>query len=125
MRKQKMRKKLISVFLVLSIMLSLAVPVDISVFAEEPARGSDIHAFLYYIDPEKKLSNGDVDITLNLELVFQRGDTADPNKTVFRHFTDFADVTNKPQGYVNPWYCSDTSNTSSTNYHGNITIIDV
>lgn len=110
-------KGFISLLLVLSVMVSLAVPIDITVFAdEEPARGSDIHAILYYINPNK-VTNGARDITKNLELVFQRGGTEDPNKVVFKHFTDFADVTSKKDSYVNPWYIEDYVNNKGTNYH--------
>ena len=126
MRKRTLRKRFVSVLLVISVMLSLGVPFDLTVFAdEEPARGSEIHALLYYIDPEKKLDNGNIDISTNLELVFQRGGEEDPSKTVFKHFTDFADNSSIPGGYVNPWYVEDPSNTSSTNYHSNIVVVDI
>ncbi len=60
--------------LVFAVMVSFSAPFDLSVFAGEvPATGSEIHAVLYYIDPQKKLADGSIDPKRNMELVFQRG----------------------------------------------------
>ena len=108
---------MISVLLVLAVMLSLAVPFNVFAEKEEPAKPGEMHAILYYINPGKTAQDGSVDITKNLELVFQRGETEDPKKTVFKHFTDFADAATVPGGYVNPWYCEDVNNTNNLYSH--------
>ena len=95
MIKKKFMKKtvkgIVSLLLVLTVMVSLAAPFDIVKAIEDstPATGSDIHAFLYYIDAQKKLSNGSIDTKNNLELIIQRGGEADAEnrnvKTDFRY----------------------------------------
>ena len=90
MRKSKVMRKfskgLLSVLLVMSIMLSLAVPFDITVSAveneqlasvsegEEPATGNDIYALVYDIRETANSGNGQ-----GYELVFQKGNTPDTN----------------------------------------------
>lgn len=118
-------KSIVSLLLTLTIIAGLFVTFDFSVFAEEePATGSDIHAMLYYIDPDKK-TNGVTDITKNLELVFQRGSSVDSNKVVFKHFKDFADVSSKPAGYRNPWWREDPVNNTGTTYATEIIKVDI
>lgn len=100
-------------------------PFEITAFAdEEPATGSDIHAILYYIDPDKK-TNGVTNITKNLEHVFQKGGAEDPNKVVFKHFTDFADDSGKPAGYRNPWWRENYVANTGTTYATEIMKVDV
>lgn len=100
-------------------------PFEITAFAdEEPATGSDIHAILYYIDPDKK-TNGVTNITKNLELVFQKGGAEDPNKVVFKHFTNFADDSGKPAGYRNPWWRENYVANTGTTYATEIMKVDV
>ena len=77
--------------LTLAVLFGLVVPFDVFAEEEEPATGSDIHAMLYYIDPNKTTQSGSIDITKNLELVFQRGGDVDPDKVLFKHFIDFED----------------------------------
>lgn len=86
-----------AVLLTLAVLFGLVVPFDVFAEEEEPATGSDIHAMLYYIDPNKTTQSGSIDITKNLELVFQRGGDVDPDKVLFKHFIDFEDgKTRKP-----------------------------
>lgn len=86
-------RSITAVLLIVAVLFSFAVPFDITVLAEEePARGSEIHAVLYYI-------NGSSSTTQNLELVFQRGSDEDSNKSVFAHYMDFADTS----GTTKPW----------------------
>lgn len=111
---KKLSKGFISLLLVLTVMVSLAAPFDIvkAIEDEEPARGSEIHAILYYIDKDKKTNDGKIDITKNLELVFQRGGLEDSNKKVFKHFDEsFADKS----GTTRPW----------TDYRRNVTKVDI
>ncbi len=108
----KILKKFVSLLLVLTVIAGLFLTFDVSVFAEEePATGSDIHAILYYIDPQKKLANGSIDTAKNLELIFQRGGTVDSTKTVCEHYTNFADT----QNTTAPW----------DSYRGNVMKVDV
>ena len=124
-RKYKHIRRMISVLLVLAVMLSLAVPFNVFAEEEEPATGSEIHAILYYINPGKTAQDGSVDITKNLELVFQRGGTEDPNKTVFKHFTDFADGKNKTASERNPWYREDYNGNKGPVYATNVMKVDI
>ena len=55
--------------LTLAVLFGLVVPFDVFAEEEEPATGSDIHAMLYYIDPNKTTQSGSIDITKNLEKV--------------------------------------------------------
>ena len=124
-RKYKHIRRMISVLLVLAVMLSLAVPFNVFAEEEEPATGSEIHAILYYINPGKTAQDGSVDITKNLELVFQRGGTEDPNKTVFKHFTDFADGKNKTASERNPWYREDYNGNKGPVYATNVIKVNI
>lgn len=129
--KKRHFKRLTAVLLVLSILLTFGMPFDLQAFAEEePATGSDIHAMLYYIDPTKKATDGSVDITDNLELVFQRGGVPDPNKTLFKHFTDFADITPSqavPAAKENrrPWYREDPAANTGPVYASQIRKVNI
>lgn len=98
---KKTMKGFVSLLLVLTVMVSLAAPFDIVKAIEDstPATGSNIHAFLYYIDTQKKLTNGSIDTKNNLELIIQRGGEADTAKTVCEHYTNFADT----QANTAPW----------------------
>ena len=77
MRHTKMTRKLfrrvLSLVLILSVMLSLAVPVTVVQAEETAARDDSIYAFIYRIDPNK--SNN-----VNLELVFQNNPNADSSR---------------------------------------------
>ncbi len=86
MCRMRLMKKLISVLLVLSVMLSLFVPFDLTVFSAEgdAARDDSIYAFVYKIDPSKGIDR-------NLELVFQNSSAQDPGRVlVFGPYSDFA-----------------------------------
>ena len=105
-----------AVLLTLAVLFGLVVPFDVFAEEEEPATGSDIHAMLYYIDPNKTTQSGSIDITKNLELVFQRGGDVDPDKVLFKHFTDFEDGKNKIASERNPWYREDYNGNKGTVY---------
>ena len=94
---KKLSKGFISLLLVLTVMVGLFVPFNLSVLAEEEAAtGSDIYAMLYYVDPSKKATDGSTDVTKNLELVFQRGDVVDSEKTLCHEpFSNFDGLTKK------------------------------
>ena len=122
---KKTMKGFVSLLLALTVIMSCSAPFDLSVLAEETAAtGSDIHAIYYYIDPSKK-TNGVIDVTANLELVFQRGGIENPSKTVFKHYTDFADVEKKPDGMRNPWYRDDYVNNKGTVYATEVMRVDI
>lgn len=74
--------KIVSLLLTFAVMLSIAIPIN--VFAEETvAENNDIYAVLYYINPNLRTSDGlSINNTKNIELVFQKGNTLNPNKTV-------------------------------------------
>ena len=110
---KKRTKGLISLLLVLSVMASLLVPFDVTVFAdEEPATGSDIHAFVY------TALNADGSVIRysgheKYELIFQRGDTPPyPDREPLLHVENFDndEKTNAALGiggkesYKQPWY---------------------
>ncbi len=87
MSKKKFMKKylkgFVSLLLVFAVMVSLAVPLP--VFAEEVvAENSEIYAILYYIDPELRTKDNLINNSMNLELVFQKGNTLDSSKTVVK-----------------------------------------
>ena len=65
-------KGIVSLLLVLAVMLSIAVPFDITAFAEEQAAtGSQIYALLYDVRNSATDDNWS-----GYELVFQKGNTA-------------------------------------------------
>lgn len=113
MFKRTFRKRFVSVLLVLSVLLSLGVPFDLSAFAEEePATGSDIHAFVYL-----SLDSGGNTITYNghekYDLIFQRGgEPPYPERDYVAHYDNFDndEKTNAALGiggkesYKQPWY---------------------
>ncbi|WP_405342632.1 InlB B-repeat-containing protein [Ruminococcus sp.] len=82
MRKKRLVKRVskgfVSVLLVLSVMLSLVAPFNLTAFAaEEPATGDDIYALVYDIRANDSSSDWS-----GYELVIQRGNTPDPDVTV-------------------------------------------
>lgn len=82
MRKKRLVKRVskgfVSVLLMLSVMLSLVAPFNITAFAaEEPATGDDIYALVYDIRANDMSSNWS-----GYELVIQRGNTPDPDVAV-------------------------------------------
>ena len=82
MRKKRLVKRVskgfVSVLLMLSVMLSLVAPFNITAFAaEEPATGDDIYALVYDIRANDRSSDWS-----GYELVIQRGNTPDPDVTV-------------------------------------------
>ena len=82
MRKKRLVKRVskgfVSVLLVLSVMLSLVAPFNLTAFAaEEPATGDDIYALVYDIRANDRSSDW-----AGYELVIQRGNTPDPDVTV-------------------------------------------
>jgi uncharacterized repeat protein (TIGR02543 family) len=79
---KKLRKGAVSLLLIISVMVSMAVPLTVN--AEEVvAENSEIYAILYYIDTSKLASNKmTINNDKNIELVFQKGDTLDSAKTV-------------------------------------------
>lgn len=90
---KKNMKGFISLLLVFAVMVSLAVPFDISVLAEEePARGNEICAVLYKIDENKGYDR-------NLELVLQKGKTVDDRRFKVDLFENFDGHSDAP-----PWY---------------------
>lgn len=92
---RKLFRRVLSLVLILSVMLSLAVPINLTVTAaeQEPATGNDIYALAYKINPSN------TSVWSNIEIVFQRGDTPDPSKELLKTFSNFADgqFGNKPQ----------------------------
>ena len=76
-----MKRRFTSLLLIISVIVGLLVPFDLTVFAEDPATGSDVYAILYYIDPTK-ISGGKIQTSQNVELVLQRGGEVDPTRTV-------------------------------------------
>lgn len=109
MRKLKRAGKvMLSVLLTLSLLLSLAVPLNLTASAaeEEAATGSQIYAFLNYIDPSKN-SN------YNLELVFKNENVKDSNYYK-GPYTDFADVE-----YVTTTYTFDSTGRPSKTWNYN------
>lgn len=91
---------MLSVLLTLSLLLSLAVPFNLTASAteeEEAATGSQIYAFLNYIDPSKNSPN------YNLELVFKNENVKDSNYYK-GPYTNFADVE-----YVTTTYTFDST----------------
>ncbi len=87
---KRTRKAFVSLLLVFSVIASLIVPFDISVFAEEtPAWGNDIHAFLY-----KYVDNSGIQYNDLYEFVIQKGDVPDPSKDLAdnfqNHFSEFS-----------------------------------
>ncbi len=92
---RKLFKRVLSLVLILSVMLSLAVPFQLTVTAaeQEPATGNDIYALAYKINPNNP------SVWANIEIVFQKGDTPDPSKELLKTFSNFADghFGNKPQ----------------------------
>ena len=78
---KKYAKGLLSLLLIISVMVSMAVPFTVN--AEEiVAENSEIYAILYYIDTSLRNSDKLINPERNLELVFQKGDTLDSTKTV-------------------------------------------
>ena len=92
---RKRFRRVLSLVLILSVMLSLAVPFQLTVTAaeQEPATGNDIYALAYKINPKN------TSVWANIEIVFQKGDTPDPSKELLKTFSNFADgqFGNKPQ----------------------------
>ena len=87
-------KRVLSLVLILSVILSLAVPFTVHAAEQEPATGNDIYALAYKINPNNQ------SVWSNIEIVFQKGDTPDPSKEYLKTFSNFADdqFDNKP-----PW----------------------
>ena len=87
-------KRVLSLVLILSVILSLAVPFTVHAAEQEPATGNDIYALAYKINPNNQ------SVWSNIEIVFQKGDTRDPSKEYLKTFSNFADdqFDNKP-----PW----------------------
>ena len=101
---------MLSVLLTLSLLLSLAVPLNLTASAaeeEEAATGSQIYAFLNYIDPSKNSPN------YNLELVFKNENVKDSNYYK-GPYTDFADVE-----YVTTTYTFDSTGRPSKTWNYN------
>lgn len=128
---KKYMKGFVSVLLVLSVMLSLAVPFEISVFAEEePATGNDIYAILY--DVRSKETNNHWS---GYELVFQKGstpdqETASPRRKYVKTYTydQFGTLTRGTSSnwqYETPWHSADETpanlNISPTSGNGSCT----
>ena len=90
---KKTMKRLVSLLLVLTVMIGLFVPFDLSVFAEEEAAtGNSIYAMLY-----KYVNN-------QYELVIQNGNDVDPNKELVKSYSDFADTVNtQKESWIAPW----------------------
>lgn len=86
-------KRVLSLVLILSVILSLAVPFTVHAAEQEPATGNDIYALAYKINPNNQ------SVWSNIEIVFQKGDTPDPSKEYLKTFSNFADdqFGNKPQ----------------------------
>lgn len=109
MRKlKKTGKVMLSVLLTLSLLLSLAVPFNLTASAaeeEEAATGSQIYAFLNFIDPSKKSPDdpSKKSPNYNLELVFKNENVKDDNYYK-GPYTDFADVE-----YVTTTYTFDST----------------
>ena len=90
---KKTMKRLVSLLLVLTVMIGLFVPFDLSVFAEEEAAtGNSIYAMLY-----KYVNN-------QYELVIQNGNDVDPNKELVKSYSGFADTVNtQKESWIAPW----------------------
>ena len=119
---KKIKRSVTAFLLVFAFLISLAAPFDIvkAIEEEAPATGSEIHAILYYINPNKLDKNGNRDITSNLELVIQRGGAEDPDKEVFKHYTDFAAADS-----IKPWYRENTAEGKGTVYASYIMKVDI
>lgn len=80
---KRITKGFVSLLLVLSVLFSLAVPFELTAFAEvAAATGNDIYALVYDIRSSSTSSNW-----LGYELVIQRGNTPDPDVTVTNNAT--------------------------------------
>ena len=123
--KKRRLRRMTAVLLTLAVLFGLVVPFDVFAEEEEPATGSDIHAMLYYIDPNKTTQSGSIDITKNLELVFQRGGDVDPDKVLFKHFIDFEDGKNKKASERNPWYREDYNGNKGTVYATQVMRVEI
>ncbi|MBQ3330729.1 MAG: hypothetical protein IJG87_06075 [Ruminococcus sp.] len=105
---KKTSKALVSLLLVLAVMVSL-VPFNLTVSAEESeeaAEGSQIYAFLNYIDMSRPADSSDgiaKKADYNLELVFKNENVKDSNYFA-GPYTDFADTE-----FVTTTYKFDTS----------------
>ena len=96
-------KGIVSLLLVFAVMVNLAVPFNITVFAAgEAATGDDIYAILYRLDESKNTNEK------NIELVFQSGSTVDSSRMLIGSYNGFADA--DPDGtedytkfLTNPW----------------------
>ena len=137
-RFKTLTKGVVSVLLVLAVMLSLAVPFDLTVFADGPATDDDIYALLYIVDPTyttpystwERYKDDNICVKYNFELVFQKGPTPTSGKYFVKAYhldpdtgTSFASVRYHDRVYsVNsgvpsiksttykpcPWYSKDT-----------------
>lgn len=65
-------KRFVSMLLMFAVLMSLAVPCELTAFAEDESAGDGIYACLYKIDPTK----GPGENNGNLELVFKNNDTS-------------------------------------------------
>lgn len=106
--KRTLFRRVLSLVLILSVMLSLAVPFSLTVTAaeEEPATVNDIYALVYKIDTNR--GNW-----ANTEIVFQKGNTPDPSKSLLTTFSGFA---NGEYGANPPWTA--IKHASSSNAYG-------
>ena len=116
---RKRGKGIVSLLLIISVMASLIVPFDLTVYAEDSATGSEICALLYYIDPNNVDSSGKTKLANNLELVFQRGDTPEEGRenALIKIYTDFAD---RDCGLNPPWYDDYNSGKKASIYKVNV-----
>ena len=81
---RKLFRRVLSLVLILSVMLSLAVPVTVVHAEETAARDDSIYAFVYKIDPLEGNN-------LNLELVFQNNPNVDNSRVrVAGPYSNFA-----------------------------------
>ena len=126
---KKYAKGLLSLLLIISVMVSMAVPFTVN--AEEVvAENSEIYAILYYLDTSKLSSDKmTINNSKNIELVFQKGNTLDPLKTVVQKNGNTAifSLVDNPTNYTGssnnvpatPWFSFD-----STSSNQNIVRVD-
>lgn len=126
---KKHMKGFVSLLLALAVMVSMAVPFTVN--AEEVvAENSEIYAILYYLDTSKLSSDKmTINNSKNIELVFQKGNTLDPLKTVVQKNGNTAifSIVDNPTNYTGssnnvpatPWFSFD-----STSSNQNIVRVD-
>lgn len=108
---RKFTKGITSLLLVLSVMLSLAVPFNITSFAAAAAEGEDICAYLRYVNPGKVATNSDSKENKNLELVFARKENK-PADAIASYENNFAD-----KEFITTIYAFDSSGRVGVTYY--------